>query len=591
MPAVDDIENPYHQYLCMWKDVSDEDIDWVGNSALSGVGVLKSLVLGQLRTAVDSIVEQAGEYVRTSRPSPNFSKFVDLRVARLNVFKDRLTNSRADLLSMRITVTSLQRIWFDLETAVRYMKSYQPLMNGEELADTEYPNAWVKLLGAFTNQLDVVEMFRLAQIPIYYIRPTSLFSQQNILTQTELQPFPKYVAPPVPLPDVFKGPPDHTLKLYAIYQFGARFLATKYTPYTFSTISVDGNSVTPTSMFGASLIARLVGESDSSSSPAGPSRHRSSASVQRHEEKRGGHPGMKKVADARPPVHASWFKELSGPNVPPAIAAWRDANSRIDHKSTRFSDQRERQHTYTFPPPSLFTKANPVRQDLYYRQLAHLLPALKFRVESPFTSGRALLTQGWQDILSLSTATTAETGAPTTYAQTQFANAKDLLGKCFELQGVHLNYLAPSAPIPPVDRSGLLWELCELNFQSDLLHLDSRLRTRLSADSPELDSEAVHEELLVKVFPELSLTTVDAHVAPIGLSSSDWESRRHRLVSLRDLMDEWAEPLPDTLTGLPPPVDAPHVAQRVWEERLVRHFAQLYFDSFGRPPVLPRAAP
>ncbi|KAJ8079389.1 hypothetical protein PM082_021897 [Marasmius tenuissimus] len=522
MPAADEVENPYHRYLCMWKDVSDEDIDWVGNSALSGVGLLKPLVFASFKTAVNWVVEQARDYVETSQASPNFTKFVDLCVARLKAFKDRLTSSRADLLLMRITVTSLQRLWFDLETAIRYMKYYQPLMNGKEQVDSAVLN--VKLLGAFTNQLDVVEMFRLARCPNYYIRLISLFSQQVILHQTGLRPYPDFVAPTVSLPSVFSGPPDHPFKLFAIYQFGARFLATKYTPYTFSTISVDGNSVAPASLFGTHMVSRLVGENTPPPSSAGPSRHRSSASIQRHEENRGGHPGVTKI-------------------------------------------------------------------DIYYLQLAHLLSAFKFRVESPFTSGSALQTQGWRDLLSLSTARTVQAGEPSTHAQSQFASAKNLLGKCFDLQGVHLEFVAPPRNITTGERSSLLWEICELNFRSDLLRLDSRLRNGLSANSAEPDSDAVHEELLLKVFPELSLTTVNANLTPLGLSSSDWGSRRHWLVHLRDLMGEWTVSLPDVLVGSPPPVSSPQATHQAWEEHLIRHFVQLFFDCFGRSPVLPRARP
>ncbi|KAL0061850.1 hypothetical protein AAF712_011292 [Marasmius tenuissimus] len=550
MPAADKVENPYHQYLCTWKNVSEEDIDWVGNSALSGVGILKPLVFASLETAVNWVVKQARDYVESSQASPNF------------------TNACGS-------------IWKP------YMRYYQPLMNGKEQSDGAILN--VKLLGAFTNQLDVVKMFRLAQCPIYYIRPVSLFSQQVILNQTDLRPYPDFAAPSVSLPSIFSGPPDHPFKLFAIYQFGARFLATKYTPYTFSTISVNGNSVAPASLFGTHMVSRLAAENIPPPSSAGPSRHKPSASVQRHEENRGGHPGVTKIG--RPPVSALWFEELSGPDVPPAIPAWKDGNSHIDPNSTRFSDQRDRLHTYSFPPPSLFTKANHRRQDIYYSQLAHLLPAFKFRVESPFTSGSALQTQGWRDILSLSTARTTQAVEPSTHAQSQFASAQNLLGKCFDLQGVHLEFVAPPRNITSGERSSLLWEVCELNFRSDLLRLDSRLRNGPSANSAEPDSDAVHEELLLKVFPELSLTTVNANLTPLGLSSSNWGSRRHRLAHLRDLMGEWTVSLPDVLIGSPPPVNSPQATHQAWEQHLIRHFVQLFFDCFGPSPVLPRARP
>ncbi|KAL0579567.1 hypothetical protein V5O48_002447 [Marasmius crinis-equi] len=585
-PTPDDTDNPYTPFLCMWADILDEDVDWVGNSALSGVGILRPALFQEFKKAVESLVAEAENFVKGSGSSPEFTKFIKIRVARLKAYRDRLTCSRADLLSMRITVTSLQRLWFDLKTGIRYMKVFQPMMNGELDSDVLLPGK-EKFLGAFSHDLDVVEMCRLANIPIYYIRPVSLFSNQVILSHIDLEPHPKLELPSVTLPNVFVGPPDHSMKLFAIYQFGARFLATKYTPYTFTTF-------TPNATFGNSateLMSRSIHEKTSVTlSRTGPSRSQSTTSIKRHAEGRGGHPGVKQPA-GKPAVLKEWFEDLHGTEVSPAIPTWKDANVAVNLHSSRFLDERQTKHLYSFPPPSLFTKAKPDRQDHYYRQLRHLRSALIFRVDSPFTNGGALSTQDWRNILSLHTA--KESGADT-YAKQNFATAKSLLGRCFELQGVHLDFIAAPNPIAAGERSRLLWELCELSFRNDLLRLDSHLRLKPSAGCPaddELELETIHEGVLLKIFPELSLTMVDIDLAPIGLSSAEWEHRRSRLINFRDLMAGWSVFLPEVLTGTPPGVDATSTVCLFWEERLIRHFVQLFFDVFGRPAVLPRSPP
>ncbi|KAL0571702.1 hypothetical protein V5O48_010263 [Marasmius crinis-equi] len=162
-PAADDPDNPYTPFLCMWADISDEDVDWGGDPALSGVGVLRPALFQEFNKAVESLVAEAEKFV----PSPDFAKFIKVRVARIKAYRDRLISSRADLLSMRITVASLQRLWFDLKIGIRSMKVFQPLMNGEQLDSNALSSGKEQFLGAFSHNLDVVEMCRLAGIPIY----------------------------------------------------------------------------------------------------------------------------------------------------------------------------------------------------------------------------------------------------------------------------------------------------------------------------------------------------------------------------------------------------------------------------------------
>ncbi|KAF9266528.1 hypothetical protein L218DRAFT_1015001 [Marasmius fiardii PR-910] len=107
--------------------------------------------------------------------------------------------------------TFVNRIWFDMKTTIRYMKVYQSLMNGEG-----------DLLESFNTRLEIVEMFRLARVPIYHIRPVLFYKAGFLMT-------------PLPLPNVFVGPPDDPMNFLVMLHFGACFFATSYTPNTFKT--------------------------------------------------------------------------------------------------------------------------------------------------------------------------------------------------------------------------------------------------------------------------------------------------------------------------------------------------------------------
>jgi len=56
--------HPYKDYLCIWRNVLDKDVEWNGNSSLSGIGLLKKFILTQFEDAVDFLVSEATFEVR-----------------------------------------------------------------------------------------------------------------------------------------------------------------------------------------------------------------------------------------------------------------------------------------------------------------------------------------------------------------------------------------------------------------------------------------------------------------------------------------------------------------------------------------------
>jgi len=158
----------------------------------------------------------------------SFHSFVKLRITRLQAFRDRLKRAREDMLSIRVTVSGLQRIWLDLAAGLCYMKLYQHVMNGH--TNFLLPTDQIRVMGAFTDRLDVVEMFRETSVPIYFVRPIGNFKDQIIMTTCQTQLPSLSQKPTSHFPDVFAGSPDDPNKLLAMSQFYTRFLSSYRSP-------------------------------------------------------------------------------------------------------------------------------------------------------------------------------------------------------------------------------------------------------------------------------------------------------------------------------------------------------------------------
>ncbi len=247
---------------------------------------------------------------------------------------------------------------------------------------------------------------------------------------------------------------------------------------------------------------------------------------------------------------------------------------------------------YYFPDPGLVTFANAERQKVYLRQLNHVLDSLIYRASSVHSDALPVHPQKWRNLLGLTykrdTSSTSNPG---------FKEAEDLLGSCMRAQGVAVNLMSPPLPddVPFDRRRGqeLVWHLSELNFRAELLALDGR-QTHAPPSGDDEDIATVtanfrmaREQAVLKVFPEQSVTFADATVANTGLSSHDWKTRATRLQALRDVMQKWDAPLPVNCLGCLAGTECDEVGYRI-ERMLAAHYAQTFYDSFGRAAVLPR---
>ena len=141
----------------------------------------------------------------------------------MQAYLDRLEAIENDVMSLRITMAGLQRVWFDLLAGLDYAEVYQPIMNGEARDIDAMP----RVMGAYTTELHVVEMFMSTPIPIFFIRPLTSFSNQIILRAVELVKPPSQIFPSPRLSVVYSGPPTSTEKIDAMLKFLATFLTYK----------------------------------------------------------------------------------------------------------------------------------------------------------------------------------------------------------------------------------------------------------------------------------------------------------------------------------------------------------------------------
>lgn len=259
-------------------------------------------------------------------------------------------------------------------------------------------------------------------------------------------------------------------------------------------------------------------------------------------------------------------------------------NARINVQSTRFLDERPSKHQYALPPPSMFVGT--AKSTDYFAQYRYLRDILIYRVAS---SSPMLPTQQWRTILGLRTS--EKSGNLKSRASASFDEAKKLLGKCFEMQGMEFQQSLVSPPemgeTVAQERRLVLWEVSQIGFRSDLSYVDGRLyKNPMNSIAHEQDealgADLEHSDKLLSLFPERSLTVVDSTRALSGLHNPEWPLRSLYLERWRDVMAEWEVPLPEPLK-----VEAPFKDGELWERALIEHYLQLVYDIFGRPAIIP----
>ncbi|KAH9475630.1 hypothetical protein JR316_0012747 [Psilocybe cubensis] len=146
----------------------------------------------------------------------------------------------------------------------------------------------------------------------------------------------------------------------------------------------------------------------------------------------------------------------------------------------------------------------------------------------------------------------------------------------------------------------VLWELSELNFWFDLIALDHHLYCRTLKVEREGQILQSREDDILLCFAGGPLGTSPflAHIAnaDIGIAAGDWMVRRAYIIYLQNAMRDWegfdsaAKQCHevDLFTRSSDILSFAEHQYLLFEVVLVRLFIQLFYDAFGRAPVIPR---
>ncbi len=594
-PKADDIDHPYRDFMVIWQDVETQrDVMW-SQGSMSGIGILRRDFLEDLQRAYNHIDIRCSDAFKHSGIPDSYRLLLKVCHSRMGALLQRIGKVSSDLMTIKVMVTTAQRFWLEMAAAMDYMDYFRPVMDG--LAQKNPCRKSDRLMGAFTTNVDVVQSFCAAGIPVYFVRPLTLFDNQIILKVVPLLRSSSIICelPQCPYPVVFTGAPSDPRKHIAAHKFLKKFQACR-DPFNFETVQFLPPPQPPS-------------HGPIRSTPSQKHRHQHSYQKLRAKPSTGTSTLNKYSLIVVP--HACFldsanqtrdkFADLSGEYAPPPIPAWASANTSINRQSIR-SLRRvpgKYDNCYYFPDPGLITYANPDRQQTYFSQLDHCFDALQFRASNAALNALPLLPQQWRDVLALSLKRSQSGKAIASNSAKRFSTAEETLGLCMATQGVEVQLVPPTrgpldGPFDSQRGKAMVWQLCELNFRFELLALDARL-TSAPPPKPGEDSEDLHsnfrlnrQECIMRVFPESSLSLAEPALANLGLSAADWTTRYERLQALREVMARWCVNIPDDATGVLGMHTSEEMGLRI-EKALAGHYAQTFYDYFGRPPILPRS--
>jgi hypothetical protein len=160
----------------MWWDPTPDDFvcPASGLTIARGLGRLAWEHFTQLEKPCKTLLEECTTY-HAATPTPLLARVV--QTLRLSVERLRMPSTYN---RMRIGVTTVQCEYLELTGLLHYITRYQPRMQGlspESNRKRAFPD---NCIGAFTEDPRVAQLFSLACLPFWLIRPLTAFSDDNI---------------------------------------------------------------------------------------------------------------------------------------------------------------------------------------------------------------------------------------------------------------------------------------------------------------------------------------------------------------------------------------------------------------------------
>ncbi|KAK7446676.1 hypothetical protein VKT23_014371 [Stygiomarasmius scandens] len=520
------LEDPLEPFSVTWAVPNDRDFTPSSNTFCAGLGVLEKRVLAKLvslgKVVLDSLPERYEQDPYLCVGSEQLRRLLDR--LQLAAPKEEI------LLRFRCT----QRQLLELDARIRWVSKYQKLYESRVHPTIEQRVGDVPLLGAFTDDLDVLESLFQSKIPVYYIRSVSRTGDVRIdaVEQFIQERNCKINLHSGFVVDTSDERPSHWVVFTGLARNPERYLSmANYITSLFEYPSVLGTEQpkSTTSLHRVSLPF----------TPSMPMRQTSMKTTR----SRPPYPNNRQQ-----PNQNNSFLVPSSPLMPSPIDSWKVALEHFSGYNQSLRAPGGINRGYALPPADLFVNTG-------NRLLAATLFCNWLKLRQVFiyhlSSGvHRFSKKQWRQMLSIGEA--KETRSDTRAGQHRL-NMQNLLKDMMGETSVRLQFNdlasasvdwngqtldASEVPVQNIAKE-ILWELSELNFRQDLVALDHHLDdSGMSNDKHSLILEACWNG--TRDFAHIS----EAHD---GFGAPSVIGRVKYLKALHKVMTTWTKPKPAVL--------------------------------------------
>ncbi|KAK7678506.1 hypothetical protein QCA50_018567 [Cerrena zonata] len=581
--------SPTHRLHMVWHLITHGDVDAV--QGMSDV-VLKKQLRQSLSAAADELLTQCRRAPSPIQQSSIVRRFTNslsdglLRLARPAPFRNLIQH-----------VAYVQRSWLLLKGYLTYFVDLHT-SSGDTLSLNDPVPRALPLVGAFTNNIDIVEILQRIRIPVWFLR------FENQIHSTDLFGF-----------DKLEETPGWWVRsdfgLFGLLAFkgtlGPEYLQWYASGWSHHYSDIDTNPLVlgRGPELNVPCIPHVTSISGSSSSVlVDRSRHHGGKDVRG--KKLVSQPMSKTHFAARtkpaqegvagPMMHRSVFDDpvLLIPLHPPRKASWQLAMMACDVQRSHPAVPWK----YWCPDPATLMRGEPLRQrSIFLRWLRirgdwiHHLDQSTFVIDTPTVD--PLRSQSWRDLL-MSTSASQES---TTRSSKRRQEIVDGMARVLPVQSLldsedgrwwrqHIIYTP--GDIQDHELCEMAWEMAELNFRMELLHLDATL---CSPEVKQRESEVERRRLAADIHPDKSPVIPTVPDSQCGLMSEQVRARAPYLEAFRCMMLRWRS-CPDSIKYATPLINkAPEHYIEDMESRMVLYYVQVFWETTGRAPQIPLRLP
>ncbi|KAF8144581.1 hypothetical protein K438DRAFT_1873637 [Mycena galopus ATCC 62051] len=512
----------------------------------------------------------------TPRPRVSSSPLIN----QILVWVEQLQGLPTTYNKMVFAVTSLQRVFLELDALYQYMTKYKPRID-DYMHPVPADTPVAQCVGAFTISPTVAQQLCAARLPFWFMRPTHAFDGANILAVVPLTE-PVLLAPSVEdtvgdtPPALYSGNKTDD-KLAAIARAAVRD-AWYHDPFDTARPRSPSRSPSPNS--------HQPPTASSSSHPASSSSSRSNI-ISRSGQKQPHftpYPSNKttKRTSQKPAQNASKaardkFRAVEAPEMPPSIPSWADALRDVNQSIPPFSSD-GKDKRYVLPEPALFVgPETPERRRLYLHHWNMVSDGIYFMMDQG--APQLLSGQEWRDVLC---GLVTQRGQPNSRTHRRSKALEDRIRPALQASNVSSieGLPVPLHQVPYVSDKKFreaVWQVAEASFRLEFCSLDRRA------------SKKIRYEQVKDCFAGRMLLGTPLEMSKCGWAAAEITDRRYCIERTATLMLDWTtqSPRPNVIDRVARPTSWSSSDMLALEQAVCRYYTQAFWEYFGRAAVVP----